>query len=92
MAEENSSNYSSEPEPLSLPQNVPTIQEIKLSIPGHCFRPDLHRSLTFVLKDLAISAALFLAVLVMERSPLPFMAYYPAYWLLQVTALFVFGH
>ena len=39
LADSSSEPFEEEIASAALPQNVPTIQELKKAIPGHCFRP-----------------------------------------------------
>ena len=81
-----------EPEALAaVPEHVPSITELKKSLPAHCFVPTLAQSYYYVAKDFALVAALYAAQLAVERA-LPAeggfaVARYAAtalYWYLQV--------
>lgn len=43
-----------------VPEEVPTLTELKKALPDHCFRPSLAKSLAYVAKDYSIIAALYL--------------------------------
>nr|QWC69500.1 methyl-end desaturase 2 [Tigriopus californicus] len=79
-----------------VPQNTPSILEIKRQLPAHCFQPTLAQSFYYVLKDLVIMAVLYLGMIFMDlQFPLATYITYPVYWYLQGTmmwALFVLGH
>ena len=81
-----------------VPKSVPSLVEIKRILPKHCFQPSLILSMYYVLKDIVIITALYLAFIAVEHS-----IYYkyikylvvPLYWYLQGTmfwAVFVLGH
>lgn len=72
------------------PAPVPSITEIKSSIPAHCFAPSAWRSLFYVFFDLSVIAGLFGLAWYIDS-----WYFWPVYWLLQGTmfwALFVAGH
>ena len=91
---QNKAKYSSP----AVPEHVPSIKELKLALPGHCFRPELARSMIYVLKDLVISASLYTLILLVEVYELPLICQwlvFPVYWFLQGTmmwAMFVLAH
>ena len=72
----------------AVPKDVPSILELKKTLPAHCFSPSLLRSYYYVLKDFVIIAALYAAMLFVERSwSVPNFVKYavtPLYWYLQV--------
>ena len=82
----------------AVPKKVPALTDLKGKLPSHCFRPDLARSLKYVVKDLFISCSLFALIIIMERSSLPLIfqwLVFPIYWFLQGTmmwAMFVLAH
>nr|ARR73577.1 omega-3 fatty acid desaturase [Riftia pachyptila] len=83
-------------EPLKMP-DVPSIIDIKKSVPSYCFRGDLMRSLYFIGKDMLLIGALYGGMLLLERLPIRmlYLAAMPVYWFLQGTmfwAVFVLGH
>ena len=95
---ENREEKSVEP---SVPTDVPSIGELKKSLPPHCFTPSLSLSFYYVLKDLAIMASLYASMIVLTEGPLSMpwliksLVVYPVYWFLQGTmmwAVFVLGH
>ena len=84
-----------------VPSNVPSIGELKKSLPPRCFEPSIPLSFYYVFKDLAIVASLYSLMLVLTVGPLSvhwtvkYFAIYPVYWLLQGTmmaAIFCLGH
>ena len=64
---ENREEKSVEP---SVPTDVPSIGELKKSLPPHCFTPSLSLSFYYVLKDLAIMASLYASMIVLTEGPL----------------------
>nr|WDS84440.1 omega-3 fatty acid desaturase-1 [Apocyclops royi] len=80
-----------------VPDNVPSILELKKILPKHCFQPSLVTSMYYVFKDIAIIAGLFLSILCIDHLATKFIKFmaYPLYWYLQGTmfwAVFVLGH
>lgn len=79
-----------------VPQNVPTLLEIKRILPKHCFQPSLAKSLYYVAKDLLIvSSAYFLYLYLTWNSWIWTLMAAPFYWYFQGTmfwAIFVLGH
>merc|ERR1712027_24682 len=84
-----------------VPSNVPSIGELKKSLPPRCFEPSIPLSFYYVFQDLAIVASLYSLMLVLTVGPLSvhwtvkYFAVYPVYWLLQGTmmaAIFCLGH
>lgn len=84
-----------------VPPNIPSIGELKKSLPDHCFTPSLSLSFYYVLKDLVIMTLLYVSMLALTEGPLAlhwilqYLAVYPIYWFLQGTmmwAIFVLGH
>ena len=54
----------------AVPSDVPTIGELKKSLPPHCFAPSLSLSFYFVLKDLVIVASLYASMIALTEGPL----------------------
>ncbi|ELU01782.1 hypothetical protein CAPTEDRAFT_172295 [Capitella teleta] len=81
-----------------LPDNLPTIIDIKRALPKHCFQPDLSKSLYYMAKDIILAAvifAVFKAIHVTFPSPYIYWPSMVLYWAMQgtiFTALFVVGH
>lgn len=48
---------------------VPTILDLKKTIPAHCFRPTLSLSMYYVVKDYVLVAALYASMVAMEQLP-----------------------
>ena len=46
-----------------VPPNIPSIGELKKTLPAHCFTPNLSLSFYYVLKDLVIMTLLYLSML-----------------------------
>ena len=75
-----------------VPQEVPSIIELKRILPAHCFTPSLVTAYYYVAKDFAIIAALYTAMMFVESSnSMPSFVQYavtPLYWYLQVWVAF----
>ena len=83
----------------SLPEDLPSIIDIKKALPTNCFKSSLSLSMYFAIKDLVIAFSLYkLAVLIhsyTEDMPALWYATLGLYWFAQSTmgmALFVAGH
>ena len=71
----------------AVPTAVPSIIELKKSLPSHCFSPSVLRSLFYVVKDFCIIGLLYLSMLAVEAwSPTVLINIFvaPVYWYLQV--------
>ncbi|HMX55728.1 MAG TPA: fatty acid desaturase [Leptospiraceae bacterium] len=72
------------------PPVVPSISQIRASIPNHCFQPSVWKSLFYFFFDISTIAGLASLALYLDS-----WYFYPVYWFLQGTmfwALFVVGH
>ena len=81
-----------------LPKNLPSIIDIKRTIPQRCFQPKVSTSMFYATKDLFMAITCFLFFFIIIRSidnlyfKLPFVV---VYWAIQgtiFTAIFVVGH
>ena len=78
-----------------LPQNLPTLSEIKLKIPSHCFRPTVRESMGYVIKDIVYVTLTFLAMYAIRNTFEYGFLLFPLYWYVQgtlYTSFFVLGH
>jgi len=68
----------------SLPneQRLPTLSEIKVKIPAHCFRPTVRESMTYVVKDVIYVALTFFVMFQLEKLNYGYM-FFPLYWCIQ---------
>nr|ATV93531.1 omega-3 desaturase-like 1 [Adineta vaga] len=77
------------------PHRLPTLSEIKVKIPAHCFRPTVAQSMSYVVKDIVYVATTFLVMWqIQNRFQYGFLLF-PLYWYIQgtlYTSLFVLGH
>ena len=67
----------------NVPHRLPTLSEIKVKIPGHCFRPTVRQSMTYVAKDVFYVA---LTIFVMYQLQTNFrygFLLFPIYWYIQ---------
>nr|UZZ64683.1 methyl-end desaturase [Platychelipus littoralis] len=82
----------------SVPQDVPSLVDIKRKLPSKFFQPNLILSFYYVVKDFVIVGLLYASVLLVEHyAPSAWLklGYLPIYWYVQGTmfwALFVLGH
>jgi omega-3 fatty acid desaturase (delta-15 desaturase) len=80
-----------------IPENLPSIVEIKRVIPKHCLQPRVSTSMYYALKDFVLIALTYAAVILIHQISNPWV-WYPAlilYWAFQgtlFTAVFVVGH
>lgn len=73
---------------------IPSLAEIKRVIPAHCFKPSLVRSISYVLRDFLIIAALYMGAFFTYNTPF-YHVYLPFFWFFTgffMWALFVLGH
>ncbi|UJR23323.1 hypothetical protein I4U23_026337 [Adineta vaga] len=81
----------------SLPtqHRLPTLSEIKVKVPAHCFRPTVRQSMSYVVKDLIyVALTFFVMYQIQTRLKYGFLLF-PIYWYIQgtlYTSLFVLGH
>ena len=78
-----------------LPANLPTLSEIKVKIPPHCFRPTVRQSMGYVIKDVVYVALTFLAMYTIRNTFEYGFLLFPLYWYMQgtlYTSFFVLGH
>jgi hypothetical protein len=65
---------------VSTPHRLPTLSEIKLKIPGHCLRPTVRQSMSYVFKDIFYVAVTFLIMYqIRTRFQYGFL-FFPLYW------------
>lgn len=65
------------------PHRLPTLSEIKVKIPSHCFRPTVAESMSYVVKDVAFVAITFLMMnFVRNHFEYGFLLF-PLYWYIQ---------
>jgi len=80
--------------PLS-PHRLPTLSEIKVKVPAHCFRPTVRQSMSYVVKDILFVILTFAVMYKIEQMvPYGFLLF-PLYWFIQgtfYTSIFVLGH
>ncbi|CAF0862352.1 unnamed protein product [Adineta ricciae] len=79
----------------SSPHRLPTLSEIKVKIPSHCFRPTVRESMTYVVKDVIYVALAFLVMWQIQKNFQFGFLLFPLYWYIQgtlYTSLFVLGH
>jgi fatty acid desaturase len=67
----------------TIPHQLPTLSEIKVKIPAHCFRPTIRQSMSYVIKDV-IYVALTYVVMQLIQSTFQFgFLLFPIYWYIQ---------
>jgi omega-3 fatty acid desaturase (delta-15 desaturase) len=79
----------------TLPHRLPTLSEIKIKLPAHCFRPTVRQSMTYVVKDIIYVALAFIVMYQIQRIFNYGFLLFPVYWYIQgtlYTLLFVLGH
>lgn len=62
---------------------LPTLSEIKVKIPAHCFRPTVRQSMTYVVKDIFYVALTFFLMYQLEKSFHYGFLFFPLYWYIQ---------
>jgi omega-3 fatty acid desaturase (delta-15 desaturase) len=74
---------------------LPTLSEIKVKIPAHCFRPTVRQSMGYVVKDIIYVALTFFVMYQIQKLFKYGFLFFPIYWYIQgtlYTSLFVLGH
>merc|ERR1712241_910707 len=72
-----------------VPSNVPSIGELKKSLPPQCFEPSIFLSFYYVFKDLAIVASLYSLMLVLTVGP---MSMHWTFKYFAIYAIYCLGH
>ena len=67
----------------SSPHRLPTLSEIKVKIPSHCFRPTVRESMTYVVKDVIYVALTFLIMWQIQKNFQFGFLLFPLYWCIQ---------
>ena len=68
---------------VNAPHRLPTLSEIKVKIPSHCFRPTVRQSLSYVFKDIVYVALTFLVMYQIRASFQYGFLLFPLYWYVQ---------
>lgn len=71
---------------------LPTLSEIKVKIPGHCFRPTVHESMSYVIKDVFYVAVTFAVMFQLQKSLAYGFLFFPLYWFIQGLIVFANHH
>ncbi|CAF2413970.1 unnamed protein product [Rotaria sp. Silwood2] len=74
---------------------LPTLSEIKVKIPAHCFRPTVFQSMSYVIKDIIYVAITYFFMYQIEKLFKYGYLFFPIYWCVQgtlYTSFFVLGH
>lgn len=81
---ENDGNREQQLDSTSLPteQRLPTLSEIKVKLPAHCFRPTVRESMTYVVKDVIYVALTFFVMFQLEKLQYGYL-FFPIYWCIQ---------
>ncbi|CAF4046975.1 unnamed protein product [Rotaria sp. Silwood2] len=77
------------------PHRLPTLSEIKLKLPSHCFRPTVRESMSYVVKDIFYVTLTFIVMYQIQNTFKYGFLLFPIYWCIQgtlYTSLFVLGH
>lgn len=69
----------------SLPtqHRLPTLSEIKVKLPAHCFRPTVRQSMSYVVKDIFYVALTFFLMSQSEKFFHYGFLFFPLYWYIQ---------
>lgn len=65
------------------PHRLPTLSEIKVKLPDHCFRPTVRESMTYVAKDIVYVAVTFFAMWQIQKNFNYGYLLFPLYWFVQ---------
>ncbi|CAF3361808.1 unnamed protein product [Rotaria sp. Silwood1] len=77
------------------PHRLPTLSDIKLKLPSHCFRPTVRQSMSYVAKDIIYVTLTFIIMYQIHTLFKYGFLFFPIYWCIQgtlYTSLFVLGH
>lgn len=77
------------------PHRLPTLSEIKVKLPDHCFRPTVRESMSYVAKDIVYVAITFFVMYQIQKTFTYGYLLFPIYWFVQgtfYTSIFVLGH
>ena len=67
----------------TVPHRFPTLSEIKLKLPSHCFRPTVRESMSYVIKDIIYVALTFLVMYQIQKMFKYGFLFFPLYWYIQ---------
>jgi omega-3 fatty acid desaturase (delta-15 desaturase) len=62
---------------------LPTLSEIKVKLPAHCFRPTVRQSMSYVFKDIIYVALTFFLMYQLEKLFQYGFLFFPIYWYIQ---------
>jgi len=65
------------------PHRLPTLSEIKIKIPAHCFRPTVRQSMTYVVKDILYVTFTFIVMYQIQKIFKYGFLFFPVYWYIQ---------
>jgi fatty acid desaturase len=72
------------------PHRLPTLTEIKVKIPSHCFRPTVRESMSYVVKDIIYVAFTFFVMYQIQSTFKYGFLFFPIYWYIQGLFFVVF--
>lgn len=80
-----SGNHEQNVDTSSLPtqHRLPTLTEIKVKIPAHCFRPTVAQSMSYVVKDIVFVAITYFIMYQIEKLSTYGYLFFPLYWCIQ---------
>ena len=70
------------------PHRLPTLSEIKVKLPAHCFRSTVRQSMSYVIKDIIYVTLAFIVMYQIQKIFKYGFLLFPIYWYIQ--GLFVF--
>lgn len=68
---------------LQTQHSLPTLSDIKVKIPAHCFRPTVRQSMSYVIKDIIYVALTFLVMYQIQKNFKYGFLFFPIYWYIQ---------
>lgn len=68
---------------ISTLHRLPTLSEIKVKLPAHCFRPTVRQSMSYVIKDIIYVVTTFLVMFQIEKHFQYGFLLFPVYWYVQ---------
>lgn len=73
----------------TIPFRLPTLSEIKVKLPAHCFRPTVRESVSYVVKDIIYVIITFFIMYQIQKTFQFGFLLFPIYWYIQGSFVFL---
>lgn len=67
----------------TIPHRLPTLSEIKVKLPAHCFRPTVRESVSYVIKDIISVLVTYFVMYQIQKTFQYGYLLFPIYWYIQ---------